>query len=110
MLILHELPMRHVKLNYLIDTNVISELRNQDRGHLKVRQWFSQVSFEQLFTSGLVIGELRKGVEQVRRRDATAAYHLEVWLKSLTEHFRERILIIDHLIDIRKSLNDRKCY
>ncbi len=87
-----------MKLNYLIDTNVISELRKQDRGHLKVRQWFSQVSSEQLFTSVLVIGELRKGVEQIRRRDATAAYHLEVWLKTLTEHFSERILTIDHFI------------
>ncbi|NJO18083.1 MAG: type II toxin-antitoxin system VapC family toxin [Thioploca sp.] len=85
-------------MNYLIDTKVISELRKQDRGHLKVKQWFSQISSEQLFTSVLVIGELRKGVEQIRRRDATAAYHLEVWLNTLTEHFSERILIVDHLI------------
>jgi len=87
-----------VNLNYLLDTNVISELRKQARCDAKVRQWFASVSSEQLFISVLVIGELRKGVEQIRRRDATAAFHLEVWLETITKQFDERILIIDDLI------------
>ncbi len=85
-------------MNYLLDTNVISELRKQARCHAKVRQWFSSISSEQLFISVLVIGELHKGVELIRRRDATAASHLAVWLKTVTEQFRERIVIVDDSI------------
>ncbi len=72
------------KLNYLLDTNVISELRKQARFDAKVRQWFSSIASEQLFISVLVIGELRKGVELIRRRDAVAASHLEIWLNTVT--------------------------
>jgi hypothetical protein len=83
--------------NYLLDTNIISELRGKERCHAKVRQWFSQVSAEQLFTSVLVIGELRKGIELIRQRDTTAAHHLETWLREVTERFSERILIVDYV-------------
>jgi hypothetical protein len=87
-----------VNLNYLLDTNVISELRKQARCNANVGQWFSSIASEQLFLSVLVIGELRKGVELIRQRDATAASHLEVWLETVTKQFSERILMIDDLI------------
>ena len=87
-----------VNLNYLLDTNVLSELRKQARCDANVKQWFSSIASEQLFISVLVIGELHKGVELIRRRDAVAASHLETWLNTVTEQFSERILMIDDLI------------
>ena len=98
MRILVELWTRDVMLNYLLDTNVISELRKQERCHTQVRQWFSQVSSEQLFISVLVVGELRKGIEQIQRRDAIAASHLTIWLAQVTENFDGRILTVDRFI------------
>lgn len=85
-------------MNYLIDTNVISELRKQARCHHKVKQWFHEISSEQLFTSVLVIGELRKGIEIIRQRDTTAAFYLTIWLERIATEFNERILTVDHQI------------
>ena len=98
MRILVELWTRDVMLNYLLDTNVISELRKQERCHTQVRQWFSQVSSKQLFTSVLVIGELRKGIELIQRRDAIAASHMTIWLAQVTKNFDGRMLTVDRFI------------
>ncbi|MBN2191340.1 MAG: type II toxin-antitoxin system VapC family toxin [Polyangiaceae bacterium] len=82
-------------MSFLIDTNVISELRKGYRAHLGVLGWFDGVRDEELFTSVLVLGELRRGVESVRRRDPIAAAALEQWLARLEEQFADRILPVD---------------
>ena len=80
---------------WLLDTNVLSELRKGDRCHAGVRAWFSHVTDADLFTSVLVIGEIRRGIELVRRRDIASASVLDHWLARLTEAYAERILAID---------------
>lgn len=80
---------------WLVDTNVLSELRKGDRGHAGVRAWFGLVEDVDLFTSVLVIGEIRRGIELLRRRDAASASALDHWLARLTEAYAERILPID---------------
>ncbi len=82
-------------MNYLLDTNVISELRKGERGDPNVRRWFDAVPDETLFLSVLVIGELRTGVERRRRRDPQTAQVLEQWLNGIEQNFAERILPID---------------
>jgi hypothetical protein len=56
-------------LSYLIDTNVISEVRRGNRCDPAVAAWWSGVAEDQLYVSALVIGEIRKGVELTRTRD-----------------------------------------
>lgn len=60
-------------MSYLLDTNVISELQKGSRANAAVRSWFAGVADEDLFLSVLTIGEIRQGVERIRRRDPDAA-------------------------------------
>ena len=80
---------------FLLDTNVVSELRKGSRADAGVSTWFSGLDDDQLFLSALTIGELRRGVESIRRRDTAQAEQLEVWLAELVNLFAERILAVD---------------
>lgn len=83
---------------YLIDTNVISEIRKGSRCDTKVAAWLRQVRDDDLYLSVLVIGEIRQGIERVRARDLRQALALEDWLDGLLVGFGERILKIDDSI------------
>ncbi len=85
-------------MSYLLDTNVISELRKGDRADNRVRAWFAGLAEEEIFLSALTIGEIRCGVESVRRRDPDSAAALESWLSRLGESHRGRIVPIDRAI------------
>jgi toxin FitB len=82
-------------LSYLLDTNIISELRKGDRADANVRAWFSELTDEEIYLSVLTIGEIRRGVENVRRRDPDSAAALDSWLARLAEAHRDRILPVD---------------
>ena len=77
---------------FLIDTNVVSELRKGNRANPGVRDWFASVQSHQLYLSVLVVGELRRGIELIRRRDSISAQHLEAWLMRVRHEFSDRIL------------------
>ena len=64
---------------YLVDTNVVSELRRR-RPHRTVVAWLEDVSDEQLHLSALTLGELQAGVEAVRGRDPEKAAEIESWI------------------------------
>ena len=83
---------------YLIDTNVISEARKRARANGGVIAFFETVatSGEPLFLSAVSVGELRRGVELIRRRgDADQARRLEAWLATVVDSFGERVLAFD---------------
>lgn len=82
-------------MSWLLDTNIVSELRKGERADLRLRTWFADVEDDEIFTSVLVLGEIRRGIESVRRRDATSALALEQWLIRLATGFGERILPVD---------------
>jgi toxin FitB len=82
-------------VNYLLDTNVLSELRKGKRANVGLIAWMTEAADDDLYLSVLVIGELRQGVERIRRRDAASAAGLERWLAGLIEAHGERILPID---------------
>ncbi len=82
-------------MTFLIDTNIISEVRKGERGDRAVATWWSGVAEDDLWLSPLVLGEIRKGVESVRRRDPGRAEALEAWLADVISHFGDRILPID---------------
>ena len=79
---------------YLLDTNILSELRKRARCHPNVRRWFATVDDEAIFLSVLVVGEIRHGIELIRRHDEVAGRSLDRWLKGLERRFEERILPI----------------
>jgi toxin FitB len=58
---------------FLLDTNVLSELRKGERCNPFVRRWFSAVEADDLYVSVLVVGEIRRGIELLRRRDTRGA-------------------------------------
>src|ERR1044071_136106 len=82
-------------MSFLVDTNVISELRKGERANAKVRTWFRSVDHAELYLSVLVTGELRQGVEGLRRRDPAAAAKLDRWLHELVERHADRMLPVD---------------
>lgn len=82
-------------MSYLVDTNVISELRKGQRCDPGVTSWFAGVSSEEIYLSALTVGEIRKGIENIRRRDERTAEVLEAWLAELVAIYSDRILSVD---------------
>jgi predicted nucleic acid-binding protein len=82
-------------VSWLVDTNVLSELRKGDRANAGIRAWFADAREDELFTSVLVLGEIRRGIESIRRRDLPSAIALEQWLTRLATDFADRVLAVD---------------
>jgi predicted nucleic acid-binding protein len=71
---------------YLLDTNVVSELR-KPKPHGAVVAWVRTLRAEQIFLSAVTIGELQAGVELTRRHDGTKAREIESWLTMVETSF-----------------------
>lgn len=81
---------------FLIDTNVVSELRKGKKANAGVRAFWQQTDPAALFISVVTIGELRRGVENLRARgDLPQARQLEAWLDEVLTGYAERILDFD---------------
>jgi toxin FitB len=85
-------------VNYLIDTNVISEVRKGERCDANVAAWYAAVEDADLYLSVLVLGEIRRGVERARSTDPTRARALDRWLAAVAKSFAGRILAIDSAV------------
>jgi predicted nucleic acid-binding protein len=85
-------------LSFLIDTNIISEIRKGVRSNARVAGWYSTVDDAELFLSTLVLGEIRKGIELARPRDAGKAAALENWLRQVELAFGDRVLGVDNAV------------
>lgn len=81
-------------MSYLLDTNVVSELRKH-RPHPGVVTWFEGVDADDLYLSSLVVGEIVAGVERIRRRDRHAVAAYDAWLAELRRSFADRIVAVD---------------
>ena len=79
-------------MTYLLDTNVVSEVRKPSPNP-GVATWFTQTDSAELHLSVLVVGEIRQGIERLRRRgDGTQAAIFERWLDVLKSEFGDRLL------------------
>lgn len=81
-------------MSYLLDTNVISELRKREPDR-NVLAWYDTVPEAEIFLSALTIGEIRLGIERLSRKDAAQTAQLEHWLGGLHAAYRDRITDID---------------
>jgi hypothetical protein len=83
---------------YLVDTNVVSEIRKKERANKGVRAFFRRAAKEDidLYMSVVTVGELRRGVEIVRHRgDSAQTAALEAWLTAVLSEFAQNILPVD---------------
>lgn len=79
---------------YLLDTNVVSELRKH-KPHGAVVAWLKEQQEAQIFLSAVTIGELQAGVEQVRKQDSSKAREIGLWVDELADSYQ--ILPMDTL-------------
>lgn len=87
-------------MGFLIDTNILAELRKGARSAPRVRTWYDGISASDIYVSVIVLGEIRRGAELLRRRDPAAAASLHFWLSSLRVSLGERLLpISDEIAD-----------
>ena len=92
---------------YLLDTNVVSELR-RPRPNPWVARWIAEVPSEQLFLSSVTVGEIQAGIENVRDRSPGKADELEAWLNAVVASYS--VLPMDAAaFRERARLEHRKC-
>ena len=82
---------------YLLDTNVVSELRRA-RPSPAVMAWFDGLDGDELLLSVLTVGELRAGVERLRRRDPAQAAAIDAWVEELARTYARAIVPVDEAI------------
>ncbi len=85
-------------MNYLIDTNIISEVRKGVKCDPNVAAWYESIADADIYLSVLVLGEIRKGIERARPKDSDQARALEKWLTDVVTSFAERILPVDQVV------------
>lgn len=81
-------------MGFLIDTNILSELQKGERVDIGVKTWYASCNPDDLYLSVLVVGEIRQGIERLRRRDTTQAERLEQRLADVLFIMQGRILAI----------------
>lgn len=84
---------------YLIDTNVVSELRKGKRRNQAVERWFARRSAHELFLSIVTQAEIRRGILLVAKRDAAHARALAEWWTRVEDGYRK----VGHLLSLRSS-------
>ncbi|MBA3617497.1 MAG: type II toxin-antitoxin system VapC family toxin [Rubrobacteraceae bacterium] len=81
-------------MKYLLDTNVLSEVR-RPRGDASVKRWVSSVPTEDLYLSVLTLGEVRRGIGLLSRRDPAQAEVYGAWLVAVLRDYANRVLPVD---------------
>ena len=85
-------------MSYLIDTNILSELRKRERCDPNVAAWYASTRADELFLSVLVLGEVRRGAERLKKRDPAQARAVERWLILAVDQFGDRLLHVDRWV------------
>jgi predicted nucleic acid-binding protein len=85
-------------LKFLLDTNIISEIRNRERAHLSVANWVAQTPVKEIGTSVVVLAEIRRGIELKRRHDREQAAALDRWFAQMRMRLADRVLPVDEPI------------
>lgn len=84
---------------YLLDTNLVSELRKGERANRGVVEWYRQRDKRELYLSVVTLAELRRGIALLRRRDPQQAAALDRWCETLQREFRR----VGHLLTLRPA-------
>jgi predicted nucleic acid-binding protein len=82
-------------VRFLLDTNIISEIRKRDRAHPNVASWVARTPAAEIATSVLVLAEIRHGIELKRRSDPEQARALDRWYAQVRTGLADRVLPVD---------------
>jgi toxin FitB len=85
-------------VKFLLDTNIISEIRKRERAHPNVVRWIARPPVEEIGTSVIVLAEIRRGIELKRRRDPEQARSLDRWFSRMRTRLGNRVLPVDEPI------------
>lgn len=88
-------------MKYLLDTNVHSELRRDDRADPTVRNWAMTCKPDDFLLSAITILEMELGVLRLARRDPKQAQPLRAWIQKTLGDFAGRIVVIDAAVAVR---------
>ena len=81
---------------YLVDTNVVSEARKGKNANLGVQKFWKEADPADIYISAQTIGEIRRGVENIRHRgDVSQAALLDTWLDIVVTQYSDRVLSFD---------------
>jgi predicted nucleic acid-binding protein len=95
-------------VSYLLDTNVISEIRKKSPDP-NVEAWFDGVASRELYLSVLALGEIRQGIERLAKRDPASATALQRWLGQLVDAYGDRIVpVTAEIADVWGRLNAKR--
>jgi hypothetical protein len=95
-------------LNFLLDTNIVSETR-RPRPSPKIAAWLAQAETAETYISALTLGEISRGVALHARKNPAEARRLEHWLASTRLEYQNRIIGVDADIAETWGLLDAKC-
>jgi predicted nucleic acid-binding protein len=82
-------------VKFLLDTNVVSEIRKRDRADPNVVHWVTRTAVEDIGTSVLVLAEIRHGIELKRRSDPEQVLSLDRWFLQMRTRLGGRVLPVD---------------
>ena len=85
-------------MKFLLDTNIISEIRKRERAHAGVGRWVAQTPVTEIGTSVIVLAEIRRGIELKRRTDPKQATSLDQWFAQMRSRLEDRVLSVDEPI------------
>jgi predicted nucleic acid-binding protein len=91
---------------YLLDTNVVSELR-RPKPHGAVLAWIAATDERMLAISAITIGEIQRGIEAAREQDSARVRMIEVWLGQLMQSMSVLPLDGQCMIQLAKLMHRR---
>ena len=85
-------------MKFLLDTNVISEIRRRERADPNVARWVTRTPVKDIGTSVVVLAEIRRGIELKRKNDSRQAESLDRWFAQMRTRLGDRVLPVDEPI------------
>jgi predicted nucleic acid-binding protein len=82
-------------VKFLLDTNIISEIRKRERAYPNVARWVARTPPDEIGTSVIVLAEIRRGIELKRRHDPNQAKSLDQWFTEMRTRLGDRVLPVD---------------
>ena len=85
-------------MSFLVDTNVLSELRKRGRANASVRSWAEATGWNAFHTSWISIAEMKRGAALARRKGQAQAIALDAWIADIVKKLGERVLPVDQSV------------
>jgi predicted nucleic acid-binding protein len=82
-------------LSFLLDTNVLSEVRKGSSCNANVRRWWETAASEDFYLSVIVAGEINRGIEKLMKTNPDMARRFQSWLRDMIREFNARVLPVD---------------